>query len=114
MRNARCCSPASSTLTSGRDSQISMSRNRRSSDCADSNTFTQISALPILDRDADGASWTQRHGRKDLDRTIICEWQSERPANRRQQQNELHHRKIIADTLARAAAKREISVLRKL
>ena len=50
--------------------------------------------------------------RQHLDLVLRIERKPEPLPNRRQQQHDLHHRKIVSDTLPRSTAEREVSILR--
>src|SRR5260370_8954462 len=53
----------------------------------------------------------ERHCRKNLQRMIRIKFQAKFLTNRRQHQNDFHHRKRISNTSPRSAAKRKVGVL---
>src|SRR5919107_3757782 len=65
-----------------------------------------------LNYDLDAGLRPQRQNRQHLNLVIGIELEPEPLSNRRQQQHDLHHRKIIPDTLSWSTTKREVSVLR--
>src|SRR5205085_3861866 len=67
-----------------------------------------------MDADTNAALRTQRQNRQQLDFVIRIEREPKALPNRRQQQNDLHHREVVSNALAWTTAEREVSILRQL